>query len=463
MRAADLSDQTEPTASADAPPGGGPDRGLDRAGDSDGAGAPEGTAARRRRYAFVFVLYVSQYLGIGFLFYGASAILRTMGASLDALSAITALGLLWALKFLWAPAVDRWGRGCRGGQYRSWLLGLQPAMAAVLVAISWVSDLSTQFALFLGLTATYVTLAGTQDIAVDALAVRLTPPAERGLVNGLQVCGSFVGNLLGGGLTAVLYELVGWRLALLLLAGLTVLPVLAVVRFREPTAPVVPADAARAHPAGAPAAGSGLRHWWALGQQPGAGTWMFLAVPLAWGGLTAGYSLITPSLADAGWGAGEIGLLLTGLGSVVGAVVAMGTGVLLTRWGRVPVLIGGGLLTAAALALFLPVGAGWAPRGYVVVAAALFMGAYTVGSTVVYLIKMDYARPGSPGSDYTTLSSFAMIAAFGAGAVSLSAAQRVGYPVVMLVSLAVYLAGTAATVYHQVRHRTEGLNVGSPA
>lgn len=60
------------------------------------------------RWALLGSLYVTQYFGPGFFLIALVAILRESGAALEMVSVVYLLGLVWALKFLWAPWVDRW-------------------------------------------------------------------------------------------------------------------------------------------------------------------------------------------------------------------------------------------------------------------------------------------------------------------------------------------------------------------
>lgn len=115
-------------------------------------------------------------------------------------------------------------------------------------------------------------------------------------------------------------------------------------------------------------------------------------------------------------------------------------------------------MTALGLALFAPVALGWAPVAYVAVAITVFMAAYSIGSTLVSMINMDYARAESPGTDYTTMSAFAMLVAFAAGAIALQVAAIAGYLTVVVGAVALYALGTALVVWHQRRHDSAGLN-----
>ncbi|MGY2066095.1 hypothetical protein [Blastococcus sp. SYSU DS0619] len=64
-------------------------------------------AVDRPPWGLLTTLWVTQYVGIGFLTVGLVAILRADGVSLEDLSLVSLLGLAWPLKLLWAPLLDR--------------------------------------------------------------------------------------------------------------------------------------------------------------------------------------------------------------------------------------------------------------------------------------------------------------------------------------------------------------------
>ena len=81
-------------------------------------------------------LYFSQGLPFGFFTQALPVLLRQRGVDLGMIGLTSLLALPWALKFLWAPLVDRhWLPSI--GRRRSWILPLQglTAMAMVLVAL----------------------------------------------------------------------------------------------------------------------------------------------------------------------------------------------------------------------------------------------------------------------------------------------------------------------------------------
>ncbi len=162
---------------------------------------------RRIMYGLFLPLYMSQYLGIGFLFTALAAITRERGGDLEEIGVIYVLGMVWAVKFLWAPLVDRFGSR-RLGHYRSWLLVTQPATALAVVMIA-PFDVLDNLGLIIAALAVVAILSSTQDIATDALAVRTMRGSGRGGVNGLQVGAGFVGDIIGGGGVLVVYDLFG--------------------------------------------------------------------------------------------------------------------------------------------------------------------------------------------------------------------------------------------------------------
>lgn len=385
-------------------------------------------------------LYVTQFLGFGFITIGLTSILRAGGTSLDTLALLNLIGLIWPVKFLWAPIVDRYGPR-RGGHYRSWLLVLQTGMVLALLALLAVDPATGRIGPIVLICALFVFLSATQDIAADAVAVRLLSRSDRGPGNGIQVAASYVGNILGGGACVVVYDQFGWAAAVGLLAGLTATGLLVVWRFREPDRVAKPAGTRQAY-------GALL----SVLRQPGCRGWVLGVVPLLYMGAGAAYALVSPALVDAGWSLSRIGLV-TGIVTSVPAVIAgLVAGGLVNRIGRSGVLLAGGASLAVATASLLPMLTGRAATGFTTVALCCFMAAYTVANVALYTVNMDYSRPASGGTDFTVLSSFGLICSYLAAAVGLAVAARVGYLTVAIVAIVLMLAGVVMGLRHQRRN-----------
>lgn len=393
-----------------------------------------------RRYATLLVLYATQYVGVGFITIGLIAILRDGGTSLETLGALTLIGLIWPLKVFWAPVLDRFGSATRG-HYRSWLLVLQTGLVLTLLALLPFDRPGDQLGAIVLVCAGYVFLSATQDIAVDAIAVRLLATGERGTGNGVQLAGVSLGTVVGGGLCLVVYDRAGWAAAIALLAALTAVGLFTVWRFREPprTDPV-------------PGTGAAYRALLSVFAQPGCRQWTFAVVTLVYIGSGAAWALVTPALVDAGWTQARVGMVTGVIVSIPAVVAGLVAGGFVTRVGRARVLVGAGALLALTTLGLLPLLAGRAPLGGTVVALCAFMAAYTAVNVVVYTVNMDYSRPGTAGADFTMLSAVGLALSFVASSIGLSAAAWVGYPPVAVAAIVLVGAGVALGVRHQRRH-----------
>lgn len=389
------------------------------------------------RFRLITALYFTQWLGVGFLTIGLVSILREGGTSLATLGLLQMIGIIWPLKFLWAPLVDRYGS--RRGHYRSWLIPLQLGLVFSLLALTPFVPPSEHLGPIIAICVFFVFFSATQDIAADALAVRLLTTGERGLGNGIQVGGNYLGSVVGGGLAVVVYDQFGWVAALVMLAVLTATALAVVIAYREPEKEIVVEQ-------------PGFRGLLTVFSQAGLRSWTFVVVPLYYIGAAVGYAIVSPALVDAGWSLTRIGVVTGVVASIPAVLSSLGAGWLVARLGRRRVLILGGLLLAVSSLCLMPLALGSADMLWTSVAVCIFMGTYAMANVVVYTVNMDYSRPDSAGTDFTTLTSFALAISFIAAGVALTFAEFVGYPAVLVASIALVLVGTALGARHQDRH-----------
>ena len=150
--------------------------------------------------------------------------MREQGISLKGIG-LSSLLLPWALKFLWAPLVDR-TRGGFLGPRRSWIIPLHILSMVVLGCIAFADPTVSLSWVLLGVLAINA-CASTHDIATDGLAVEMLKPEERGLANGIQVGAYRLGMILGGGVLLFLATL-GWRNAFFVMCacmGVALMPI----------------------------------------------------------------------------------------------------------------------------------------------------------------------------------------------------------------------------------------------
>ena len=127
----------------------------------------------KMKWLALISLYMVQGLPHGFFGQAMPVMLREQGVDLRSIGLMSLVALPWALKFIWAPVLDRFT--LIPGEYRrSWILAMNHTAVLVLAALSflplpWLIDdgiLTIVIVLIL-----VNLLTATQDIATDAMAV----------------------------------------------------------------------------------------------------------------------------------------------------------------------------------------------------------------------------------------------------------------------------------------------------
>lgn len=141
-------------------------------------------------------LYVGQSVIGGLTFIALPSVLRERGLPLDQIGLTYLAVLPWALKFLWAPAIERC-RLPRTGPARSRMIVLATTLISAigLVAVGLIGPVA-----FVPLIAVFVGIAfaaSTGDIACDGHAVETLSQAHHGWGNASQVGGAYLGSALG--------------------------------------------------------------------------------------------------------------------------------------------------------------------------------------------------------------------------------------------------------------------------
>lgn len=361
--------------------------------------APIARVADVRLLGLLACLYFAQGLPSGLLAKALPVLLREHGVPLSAIGLTALLAAPWALKFLWAPFLDRFGTR------RQWLLVLNSITLMLMLALSaleigvWLSDF---FLLFLALLFVLNLTAATQDIATDGLAVSRLQERLRGIGNSVQVIGYKIGMVLGGGVLLMLVDHYGWQTSYRGLALLIVLVLLPLFLMREPPA-VVAASHVRWQ------GGRGylrlLREFLA---RPGLGWWLLAVAAFKVGDALAS-RMIGPLLIDLGMNKADIGMLTGVAGSIAGICGALLGGLLLTRINLRTALLGFGSLQALGLLGYLLVVAALPspPVLYAVVCFEQF--ADGLATVALFTGMMAVCRLHSPGTDYTLQASTQVI------------------------------------------------------
>lgn len=390
-----------------------------------------------KKLGLLATLYFSQGLPYGFFTQALPVLMRKEGWSLGAIGLASLLVVPWALKFTWAPLVDRW-YWPRIGRRRSWIIPLQIATALVLAGLALFAPTSVVGWLMVVVFVLNF-LAATQDVATDGLAIELLPHAERGLANGVQVAGYRLGMIVGGSALLIAYDDIGWSGVFAVMAVLIAAMTVPVIAMREPAPPrgIDPrsdaprlADAAGPVLAPVPLESAGVLPAAPLPQHflLRSGALPVLLLTVVWKlGETFGTGMLKPYLVDRGLGLAEVGALVGTVGFVAGLIGALIGGALVGPLGRQRALVLFGVIQALAVGLYALHARGVLPADTL----ALVIGAEHVASgmatATLFTCMMDWCDPRTSGTDYTVQASAVVIAQIGSSALSGYSAELLGY------------------------------------
>lgn len=360
-------------------------------------------------------LYTAQGIPFGFATEYLPVVLREQGYSYAGIAALSWLQLPWQLKVLWAKAADSPRLRPRT---RGLILVLQMALTACVAGFA-IQPLSKAAGLWFALTAIAAALAATQDVFVDAFAVRVLLPSERGFGNTAQVAGYRLGMLIGGAALLLFVERLGERTTLL---GCAALVALASVGAFAGSADAASAPRERVATKERPASIRRLiRHMFGPSTRPV----IVLALTFKLG-LHMASSLLKPMAKDFGWSKERIGWAVVSVGSVGALMGAALGGVLHRKLGeRRALLVAVIIQTIVCLPLVL-VERLHAPLELTTFAIWLEHFGSGLGTTVLFAALMSATRPADAGLHYTILTSAnAMAIGFG-GLVGGIIADRAG-------------------------------------
>ena len=305
-----------------------------------------------RLLALLALLYFAQGLPSGLIAKALPALLRDQGVSLSLIGFTSALALPWALKFLWAPLIDRFGTR------KQWLLALNGlSMALMLVVASqdfdaWVARLPWLLAVLFCANV----ISATQDIATDGYAITQLQPEWRGLGNSIQVVGYKLGMVMGSGGLLWLVSRHGWQASYGSLACLMLLVIVPVLFMDDARTPI---QQSATH-----TEWHGLRGYAGLFRgfvaRPGLGWWLATIALYKFGDSLAS-RMTGPLLTDSGFSLAQIGVITGVAGATAGVIGAFVGGATLLRIGHREALLAFGALQALG-SRELPAGRRWRSR-----------------------------------------------------------------------------------------------------
>lgn len=389
-----------------------------------------------RRYLLLALLYFSEGAPIGYIWWAMPAKLRAAGMPIEHVGGLVALLTVpWTFKFLWAPAVDalqgpRWG-------LRSWITLSQVLMGLALLPLT-ILPLSATLQVAAVLLVIHAVAAATQDVAIDAFAIRILAPDERGRATGWMQAGMLLARSIFGGMALYLEQFAGERvmLAALIVCIWSTLIILWLSDIR-------PAPTVERQSGAAGAFVLALKR--ALLRRS---TWLGIAVAATAGaGFEAVGGLLGPFLIDNGVSAARVGLFLA-LPVVVCMIAgALGGGWLTDRLGakRLVVVSIAGIaawitVIAAGRMAFDLTGAGLAA---VVLPLYLLIGTLTASS---YALLMNLTDPTIGGTQFSTFMGATNACEVWSVALAGVIAASLGYAAAFLIAGGVSLVAIPLTL-----------------
>ncbi|HXE58125.1 MAG TPA: MFS transporter, partial [Gemmatimonadales bacterium] len=347
--------------------------------------------------------------------------LRAREASLAQIGLLYNLSLPWALKFLWAPFVDR--VGTRG----LWIALCQVGLAGVFLGL-----FAREGAIGPGLFAIVlllVALSATQDIAVDAYTIELVERRELGPANGVRVTAYRAGMILAGGALVAASARFGWEgifvAAAALFLALAALTLTLPVRQRAPGAhtPIV----------------EPLRE---LLARPASGGLVLFVLTFKLGDLAL-TPMVKPFWLDSGYSVETIGWVQTTLGIGASIVGALAGGWATARMGVFRGLWVLGLTQAASNLGYFAAAAAGAPPGLMYGAAIVEQFTQGLGTAAFVTFLMTICSRRHAATQFALLSALYRLGGIAAADVSGFLAERLGYASYFLVTFALALPGFA--------------------
>lgn len=376
-------------------------------------------------------VYLVQSLIGGFTFQSIPAALRASGASLEVVGMFSFIMVPWALKFLWAPAIERY-RLPHGAPRRSRqvVAAMQGIAAACFVVIAFAGP-QTAWVL-LALLLCLATASATADIACDGFAIQQLTPENRGWGNTAQVGGGYLGMVVGGGLFLVVLGWYGWTAACLSMCALLIVFTLPFL-FTPERKPGVVEDKTDHVPS--------LRFAFRRREvQYGLLTAILFEV-----GVRLVQSMSGTFLIDKGFDLVTLGFL-RGTGAIISGIAGtLLAGLVVRLWGSNRAVIAAIVLQTLMLLAQLAVSV--VPAAPLWLLGAVFVAksvAMAFGFVALYSLLMGYSSQKQAGVDFTLFQcADALIAAL-AGSAGGFIAQRFGYPVCFGVAAGLGIAACIA-------------------
>ncbi|MDR3060862.1 MAG: MFS transporter [Dysgonamonadaceae bacterium] len=377
----------------------------------------------------LFCLYVAQSIPMSFFSSTVPVILREGHFSLESIGLLQFIKFPWILKLFWAPFVDR--KTSVLGDYKRWIIGSELFYAVMIGMIAFLK-LETDFLLIAVLMVVAITASATQDIATDALSIRIMEKGSLSLGASMQSVGGFIGALVGGGLLLIIYQQFGWSKLLLGLTGFVLIALIPLIFYKRKLRETLHKDHKEFQSAST--AGSiekkeiTLFTLVSFFSQNKIGRHV-LYLLLYYSGIAAILAMLRPYLVDLQYSKESIGWLFGVGGTLMAAGSSLLTGWMIKRFGRkrINLIVSFLILMATGYIWWVSVYPFSGVR-FIHSAITFIWIVYGMASVVVYTGAMGHIREGCEGTDFTIQTVLIHLAGMVLAGISGLIAGKLSYP-----------------------------------
>ncbi|MBI2213568.1 MAG: MFS transporter [Acidobacteria bacterium] len=349
--------------------------------------------------------------------------LRAHGVPLAEIGFLGTIGLAWTLKFLWAPLVDGLG------SYAMWVRGSLLAVAGSMAAIGISGAAGSPF--FWAAATLLAFASATQDVAIDAIAVARSNPANVGLVNSVRIATYRAAIIVAGGGLSAIAGYWGWHAAFMAGSALAIVSLISTAWLRHERAP-------RATLSPLPS----LRRWLA---RPDMATILSVSLLYKLGDSMLAH-MIKPFWVDSGYGVAEIGTATTVIGIGCTIVGAIAGGIWVIRRGLGRALVEVGVLQLASNATYAIAAATGAERGAMYTASVVENLAGGMGTAAFLSYLMTSCDKEDAATEFALLTALMGLSRSLAGTSSGILAQSLGFVAFFWMTMALGVPGLVAAM-----------------
>lgn len=345
-------------------------------------------------------VYTIQSLVSMFTLQGLPAIMRHEGIGTSQIGLFYLAMLPWVAKFLWSPWIERQRKkGASLQNHAIIIFGSQLVLIAIFITLCIIGTIENRMTLFAGVLVISL-FSSFADIATDGLAIDQLEAKRRYLGNVMQVGGSYLGAVFGGGLFIYATSLLDWQTALFGLALLTLLfsmPTLCLFWNHSSNQKSVPT--ARTPSLKAAFSNPEVR----IG---------LLLVTVSQLGTRGTLSMMMPFLVDSGIELESLGLLVAGGGVITGLIGVVLGGWLIKKNRSLNVLLLMIAFEVVFFSFYLTYDLNIAEQGWLIAGIFVVNGIITSAKFVaLYTLMMGFASGHQSGVDFSLFQSMDMFIA----------------------------------------------------